>query len=213
MNLENTNEINLESLLKKSLEEKIEDTIPNFRKKNAMTEAQVEKIIGNLSFTLGITPERVLIGMMLLFLQGATSAGAPLTMSIDLGEGKILTKKNIVDACNMTAQHQYIRRIAETLSAKIGEFALKNKLPGELAYRINNRNKAETGNNLSELEMAYCSSFSQNIPNLAEVTSERLAKLLAEDYQRRFEGKRKNTSVETNKSTSRRKTPKPKRRR
>lgn len=204
----------LGDLLKLSMESKVEDVVPNFRKKNQMTDEQVENVIQTISLTLKISPERVLIGIMLLFLQGAASAGAPVTMSIDMGEGKCIEKRNITTACEMVAGHQYIRRIAETLARQIGEFAEKNKLAGELAYRINNRYKAETGNNLTDKEMAYCSSFSQSIPDLADITSEKLVKLLAEDYQRRFENKKKVSKPDINKQVQKsgKKTTKPKRR-
>ena len=196
-NTDNIN-IDLKEIIRKSLETKVEEVSPSFKKKNTLSNDQIEKIIQTIGLSLNIEPEKVLIGIYLLFLQGAASAGAPLTMSVDLGNGKYIEKKNVVNACNLVTQHTYIRRIAETLAREIGNFAYKNKLVGELAYRINNKFKAETGNNLTELEMAYCSSFSQVIPDLSEVVSDRLAKLLAEDYQKRFEFKKKSVKSESN---------------
>lgn len=190
----NDNYFVLEDILEISKNAKVEEIAPNFRKKNLLTQEQISKIVQTISTNLEISPERALIAMYLLFLQGAASAGAPITMSVDLHNGKCVEKRNIINACKMVTEHQYIRRIAETLALEIGEFACNNRLAGELAYRINNRVKAETGTNLTEREMAFCSSFSQAIPNLAEVSSERLAKLLAEDYQKRFEGKKKNNN-------------------
>lgn len=210
MNNINTNTSTLENLLKITLERKIEEVVPNFRKKTFMTSEEIERIIQTISVTTGIKSDRVLIGIMLLFLQGAASAGSPPTLSVELEDGKSLTKKDIIAACIMVAKHQYIRRIAESLAKEIGQFAEKNKLHGELAHRINNRFKAETGSNLSDIELSYCSSFSQSIPNLAEITSERLAKLLAEDYQKRFENKKK-TNLEEKKAFKK-KSAKPKRR-
>lgn len=191
------NVIKLDDLFKESLKLTIDKILPDYKKKNVMTRDQVEKIIESIKVSLEVTPDKVLIGMMLLFLQGAASAGTPLTMSVDLGNNKFIEKRNIVNACTLITGHPYIRRIAETLAIEIGSFAYRNKLSGELANRINTRYKAETGNNLSDLEMAYCSSFSQTIPNLSEITkSENLSRLLAEDYQKRFENKKKtNTNV------------------
>ncbi len=183
--------IELEELLKTSINKRVEEVSPNFRKKNILTEEQLEKIIQTLSINLSVSHEKALIGMILLFLQGATSEGAPMTMSIDLGEGKSIEKRSVINACSASTGHQYIRRIAETLAKEIGEFAYKNRLAGELAYRINNRLKAESGECLNEREMAFCSSFSQVLPNLSELGSERLTRLLAEDYHRRFDTKRK----------------------
>lgn len=182
---------NFENLIKDSIKKKVEEIAPNFRKKNILCNEQLEKIIQILSVNLEISQDKALIGTILLFLQGAASAGAPLTMSIDLGGGKFIEKRNIITACSGAAGHQYIRRIAEALAIEIGEFAYNNNLAGELAYRINSRLMAETGESLNEREMAFCSSFSQAIPNLSEISSERLTRLLAEDYQKRFESTRK----------------------
>lgn len=186
-----TQEVTLDELLKMSIEEKIEDTIPNFRTKNKITKQQIEDIIKTISRSLKIPDNKVLIGMMLLFLQGAASAGAPVTMSVDLGDGKCLEKRNIMLACATIAGHSYIRRIAEALAIEIGQFAENNRLAGELAYRINTKVKATGDIPLNEKELAYCSSFSQCIPELEKYSSERLVQLLSEDYQKRFENKKK----------------------
>lgn len=204
MNTTKENSFNLEEIINKSMQNKVEDIAPNFRRKNTLSKEQIEKIIQTISLNLELSPERVLIGMNLLFLQGAASAGAPVTMSIELGDGKCMEKRNIMTACNVVTGNIYIRRIAETLAKEIGEFAYTNKLAGELAYRINNKLKADTGESLNEKEMAYCSSFSQVIPDLSERTSERLSRLLAEDYQKRFENRKKqkpenNTNTKQNK--------------
>jgi len=189
-------EVNLNEIIKATMNKRVEDVAPNFRRKNVLTEEQIEKIIRTISINLEIDPEKVLIGMILLFLQGAASAAAPVTMSVELGNGKFIEKRNIVNACNVVTGHIFIRRIAETLALQIGNFAYQNKLAGELGYRINNKLKADTGESLNEKEMAFCSSFSQVIPDLSDITSERLAKLLAADYQRRFENKKKQTKID-----------------
>lgn len=194
MNINDNISFNLEDVIKKSKQIKVEEVAPNFRKKNLLSREQIGKIVQAIGTHLDISPDRVLISMYLLFLQGAASAGAPITMGVDLENGKCVEKRNIINACNLVMEHQYIRRIAETLALDIGEFAYNNNLAGELAYRINNKFKAETGTSLTEREMAFCSSFSQAIPNLAEISSERLAKLLAEDYQKRFENKKRSSA-------------------
>lgn len=178
-------------MFKKAMEQDIDDIAPNFRRKTTLSEEQINKIVQTISLNLGITEDRVIIGITLLFLQGAASAATPVSMSTDLGEGKCLEKRNIIDACNLVTGHKFIRRIAETLALNIGQFAHKNKLMGELGYRINNKYKADTGDSLNEKELAYCSSFSQTIPDLSVLVSERLSRLLAEDYQKRFENKKR----------------------
>lgn len=194
--------ISFEESLKISQVTKVEDVAPNFRKKNNISNEHLEKIVQTIGINLEISTERVLAGMFCLFLQGASSAGAPLTMSVDLGNGKCMEKRNIVNACVAIVGHPFIRRIAETLAYEIGTFAFNNKLYGELANRINNKLKAESGENLTELEMAFCSSFSQSIVNLAEVTSERLSRKLTEDYLNRFENKKKSIKTDNVMSTN-----------
>lgn len=183
-------------MIEGALEQKVDDISPNYRKKIKMSDEQVQKIIESISLTLGINDsKKVLVGVMLLFLQGAASEGTPVTLSVQIGE-KTLEKRNIIQACEYIERHKYIRRIAETLAPIIGEFAYRNKLSGEFAQRINNKLKAESGETLTEREMAFCSSFSQTIPNLEELTSSRLVKLLAEDYSRRFDNKKKEIRLE-----------------
>lgn len=192
-------QVGLLQLLDQATNTKVEEIAPDFRRKNNISDEQLEKIIKIIQTHLGMKrTTQVIVGMNLLFLQGAASAGAPITMSVNLGEGICMEKRNIVDACNTVTGHKFIRRIAETLAPQIGRFAYNNKLVGELGYRINNKLKAEKGESLSELELAYCSSFSQVIPNLNEITSERLSKLLAEDYQIRFEKQKKSKPAEGN---------------
>lgn len=188
------NENTISQLYENAMEQNIDVVAPNFRRKTKISEEQIKKIIKSISFSLDISEETAVIGMTLLFLQGAASASTPTSMYVELGGGKYMEKRNIIDACVLVTNHKFIRRIAETLAPQIGNFAYKNKLMGELGYRVNNKFKAETGESLTELELAYCSSFSQTIPNLSELVSDRLVKLLAADYQKRFENKRKSNS-------------------
>jgi hypothetical protein len=76
--------------------------------------------------------------------------------------------------------------MAEAMALHIGKYAEKNGLRGELAQRIETAHKAETGESLNAKELAWLSSFSQTLPNLNELSSDRAAKLLAADYNARF---------------------------
>lgn len=204
----NTNEkkplTSLNELIEATKLEDVDKIAPKFRKKNTMSDEQLEKIVQIIALNLDIDPKTALIGMILLFLQGAASAGTPPTMSVEIGN-IVMEKRHIMNACFNVTGHQFIRRIAESMAETIGLFAYKNHLAGELAYRINNKLKAENGTSLTEMEMAFCSSFSQAIPNL-ENKSERLAKLLAEDYQKRFENKKKSDKSINNNSIKAKKT-------
>lgn len=186
----------LQGIINKALELKVDDVAPTYRKKLKMSEEKVQKIIESIMTSLGINEtQTVLIGIILLFLQGAASEGTPLTLSVQIGE-KTIEKRNIITACEFIEGHKYIRRIAEAIALTIGDFADKNNLTGEFAQRINNKLKAESGETLTPREMAFCSSFSQSIPNLEEITTPRLVKLLAEDYSRRFDNKKKENKPE-----------------
>lgn len=192
------NNVDLDNLKQKIKEINVLEVIPN-SSRNKISNEDISKIIKTISETLSIEPELVFLGIMYLFLQGAASAGTPLSLSVDLGNGKCLEKKNIINACNLVCNHGFIRRIAEALASDIGQFAYENNYKGEIANRINNRCKTESGSGLTDIEMAYCSSFSQSITNLNEITgSPKLARLLAEDYAKRFESKTNNKNKNPN---------------
>ena len=163
---------------------------PSF-KKEILTNEEINKILEIISENLGIEKQESLIGIILLLLKGAANNGAPLNMSIDLKKGKSVTKQDLIKAYLKVTGNKYLRRLAESLAINIGEFAEHFCLSGELAQRINTTLKSQTGETLSLKEMAWCSSFSQNIPDLGKRSSERLVKLLAEDYKQRFEYKKK----------------------
>lgn len=93
----------------------------------------------------------------------------------------------MISAYQYVVGNVYIRRLAEALAVEIGNFAEKNSLKGDLCQRIEIKLKSETGESLTKTEQAWCSSFNQNIDDLAERSSQRLVKLLAYDYNKRFE--------------------------
>lgn len=181
---------NLEKLTESIKLEKFEDIAPNY-KKGALSSEDIDTIIDKVAADIGSTREEALIGIMLLMLRGAASGGTPQNLSVELRNGKTMAKRNIMGAYVSVTGNNYIRRLAESLATSIGVFAEHFGLQGELAQRINTLLKAETGETLSAKEIAWCSSFSQNIPDLASRSTERLVKLLAEDYKRRFDNKKK----------------------
>lgn len=187
------------NIFEEALKEKVEIFAPNY-KKAKISDEQIIKIMECISKELDVPIQRVIAGTYLLFLQGAASASSPDSMSVPLTEEAKLDKRTLVQTCLYITKHQYIRRIAEAKAAEIGRFAEINKLQGELAQRINNKYMAETGLTLSDKELAYCSSFSQSIPNLEEITSSRLSKLLAEDYTRRFDKNKRDPQRKENRN-------------
>jgi hypothetical protein len=91
----------------------------------------------------------------------------------------------------MITGNKYLRRMAEAMAVQISQYAEKNGLYGDLGKRIQTRLRAATGESLTPKELAWCSSFCQDLPDLATFASERVAKLLAEDYDSRFARKTK----------------------
>ena len=167
---------------------------PNFRK-GTISEREKTAIIEKVSVDIGVSKSDALAGIMLLMLKGAASNGTPNTLSVDLRGGKTLAKRIVSGAYLLVTGNNYIRRLAESLAIEIGEFAERYSLNGELSQRINTALKAEAGEVLTAKENAWCSSFSQNIPDLASRSSERLVRLLAEDYKKRFDNKKKDVKV------------------
>lgn len=182
-------EQNLNNLLDSALEIDLRKIVPEI-KKESLTDAEVKKILSLITDELEITEEQTLIGIMYLFLKGMASSGTPPSLSLDIKEGKTITKRNVMAAYQYTTGNTYLRRLAETLAIPIGRFAEKNNLKGELAQRINTQLKADKGESLTSQEMAWCSSFSQSIPNLTMYTTDRVDHLLAQDYRKRFELKK-----------------------
>jgi hypothetical protein len=176
----------------------IQTIAPDF-KKGAISDEQMETIIENISTSIGTTKLNALVGTICLFLKGGASNGTPQNLEVVLSDGTILAKRNVLGAYFSTCGNQFLRRLAEKLAIEIGEFAEAHSLNGELAPRINTLLKAETGEVLTAKEAAWCSSFSQNIPDLAVRSSERVVRLLAEDYRKRFENKSKNKKKEQTK--------------
>lgn len=185
----------LDNLTKEIFKENLDVIAPNFRK-GILSNEEIDKILKIISFDIGVDKSEALVGTILLMLKGAASTGTPDTLSVDLKNGKKITKKNVKGAYFSVTGNNYIRRLAEGLAIQIGNFAEHFQLNGELAQRINTMLKAQTGETLTAKEMAWCSSFSQNIPDLASRGSDRLVKLLAEDYKKRFENKKRGSISE-----------------
>lgn len=181
---------NIEELMQTIKGESLEKISPTY-KKGALSSEEISQIITKIAVELGITEKEALAGTIMLMLKGAASTGTPHSLAVELSNGKVIAKRNILGAYLIVTGNNYLRRLAEALAVQIGEFAEHFGLQGELAQRINTLLKAEAGETLSAKEMAWCSSFSQNLPDLAKRSSERLVRLLAEDYKKRFDNKRK----------------------
>lgn len=158
---------------------------PDF-KKGAITQDQLNKVFEVLSSTFGIPKPLAVVAVILLFLKGAAS-GTPPTLSVTVGNAYDIAKRDLLNAYTLVTNNKFLRRMAEAMALQIGQYAEKNGLRGELAQKIETAHKAETGEGLTAKELAWCSSFNQHLDNLPQLSSERVAKLLAADYTKRFE--------------------------
>jgi len=162
----------------------IDSVSPDFKRTN-LSEDQVTKVIDYLASNFQLKREQVLVGIILLFLKGAANNSTPVTLSVDV-DGKEISKRDLQNAYGLVTSNAYLRRLAEALAIEIGTYAELNGLKGELAQRVETSLRAEKGETLSFKELAWCSSFSQQLPDLAQRASDRLCVLLAADYSKRF---------------------------
>lgn len=179
----------LASITTDALATPVEQVSPDF-KKSSITDNQIEKIVQTLATNFNAQPKDVVVALILLFLKGAASDGTPPTLSVEV-TNKTFTKRDLISSYQLVTGNNYIRRLAEAMASTIGTYAEANGLRGELATRIETQYRGETGETLSHKELAWCSSFSQSLPDLTERSSERLVKLLAADYNKRFSANKK----------------------
>ncbi len=164
-------------------------------KKELISEDQIVAFIRNLANTHGISDAEAFVAISLLFLKGACNSSAPRQMSVDIivsdSPNPInITKYDIEYSCHQVTGNTYLRRFAEAMSKEISLYAQKEKLTGDLAIRLNNLAISKGGAPLSSVELAWASSFCQNRVDLSQLAGERIATLLAEDFQKRFGNKK-----------------------
>lgn len=160
-------------------------TVAPKSKEDAMSPEQVNEVIKVFATSCRIPIAAGFVAMALLMLKGAANAGTPESMYVEVCKLAI-TKGDLLLAYEKVTGNRHIRRLAEAAAVQISRYAEQYGLDGDLAKRLNTRLRADTGENLSPKEMAWANSFCQNVPNLGELSSERLCKLLAEDFNSRF---------------------------
>ena len=176
---------------------------------HTVSPSEIQDFLKNLSDSHGIAQSEAFIAFALLSLKGACNASAPNDMSVDIvTESKDIvqiTKYDISYACHRVTGNQYTRRLAQAMAIPISQYAEKNNLNGDLAQKLNNMALANGENPLNTKEKSWASSFCQGVSNLETRSSERIPKLLAEDYQKRFGKKKAPTAKEKKESLTPRK--------
>lgn len=195
----------------------IAEIAPSLSSQTKLSVPEVKAILSRLGNMVGLTPNRAFAAVALLFLKGAASTGAPSTMSVDVadpdGTDVTVTKDDLLFCYKAITKNGFLRRLAETLSVEISQFAQDFGLSGELSAKIEARLLSENKEALSATERAWCSSFCQNIVDLNKrAKSERLAALLSRDYLERFQkakgGGSKSSGSQSGKSKEKPKEPK-----
>lgn len=150
----------------------------------------LSEIITRVAVDMKVDTYLALVAIYLLLLKGAANVKAPTSMEVKVlneeGNPISLSKLDLMSAYRRVTGNTYLRRLAETLTVEISQYAKANNLRGELATRINNK-LLSTGNpRLNDKEIAWASSFCQGLTNLAQLSTEKLPGLLAKDYTSRF---------------------------
>lgn len=171
--------------------------------KEVITEEQIVQFVMTIANTHGITDQQAFIAITLLFLKGACNSSAPKQMAVDItvndqSNPVNITKYDIEYACHTITGNTYLRRFAQAMSKEISEYAANNNLNGDLAIRLNNLALSKGGPPLNSVEKAWANSFCQNRTDISSYAGDRLASLLAEDFQKRF-GNKKDKKSSSNK--------------
>jgi len=203
-----TNLPDLNQIVSEAIKTPVTQISPELAKETISPE-QCSQFVRTLGSTHGLTDAQAFIAISLLFLKGACNQNAPKTMGVDIHVGDprpiVITKYDIEYACYTVTNNILLRRFAQAMAPQISEYAEQNNLSGDLAIRLNTLAMSKGGPPLNSKEKAWASSFCQCIFDLASVTGDRLPTLLAEDFQKRFGGKKK----ESNKNVSKTGVPTP----
>jgi hypothetical protein len=171
----------------------IKDVAPNLVKE-AVTKEQCEQFLIKLGESHGLSTPLAFIAFALLCLKGACNKSSPKEMQVDIhtGEGSPIniTKYDLEHICFQLTGNFFLRRFAQAMAPEISAYAEKHNLNGDLAIRINNLALANGGPPLNSREKSWANSFCQSVSDLSDYAGERLPSLLAEDFQKRFGGKK-----------------------
>lgn len=188
-----TNSFDFQSVVEKANAIPVASISPEIAKDTISVE-QCAEFIKTVANTHGLTDAQAFVAITLLVLKGACNSAAPKQMSVDIsvddGATVNITKYDIEYACHLVTGNTFLRRFAQAMAPQISHYAELNNLNGDLAIRLNNLALAKGGPPLNSKEKAWASSFCQNLPDLASHTGDRLPTLLAEDFQKRFGGKK-----------------------
>jgi hypothetical protein len=197
--------------LEKAISLNTRDCAPQEINNGALTEGQAHNIATHLGKANGLDTHLAYIAIFLLILKGAANSGTPESLEITILDHErnpvTIKKYDLMYSYYSITGNKFIRRLAEQLAIPIGMYAEKNGLSGDICEKINNKTMRNMDPTLryplTLKERAWASSFSQKIPGLEKLASERLPLLLALDYGERF------TDVKRRRPPVKREDPKP----
>lgn len=183
-----TKKSNLSNIVNDALNTPIKEMALNQEQEN-MSQDQAEEIITKLADLHNLLPATAFAAIAILFLNGASNKGAPLSMHVKVltkeGTEKNITKDDILHIYSTVTGNKYLRRLAQALATEISQFAEKNNLDGDLAKTIEPAIMQDEDLPLSAQERAWASSFNQNNKKALELCP-RVVSYLARDYHKRF---------------------------
>jgi hypothetical protein len=162
--------------------------------REVISEEECSQFIKIISDSHGLTPAEAFVAIALLFLKGACNQSAPNQMEVNIlasdGQTVNITKYDIEYACHTVTGNVFLRRFATAMAVEVSKYAETHKLNGDLAIRLNNLAIAKGGLPLNSKERSWANSFCQNLSDISSYAGDRLPALLAEDFEKRFSGKK-----------------------
>lgn len=130
----------------------IAQVAPDEVKGNKIPDDIIHDIITNLADSYGTTAPFAYVAVLILFLKGAfpfllrrkrgENAGCSDTTEakiIDSGSEIVIRKRDLMYNYQKVTSKKYLRRLAESLAVRIGQYAERNDRDGDIANKINNR--------------------------------------------------------------------------
>jgi len=160
------------------------DVVPEFRfKKEPLGVGNAHLVLQKLAHNLNLDERSAFKAFAKICLVGgaASTAQADLYVEMTDNEGKVVkvTKGDLLTAINEVTSSSKLRQLAIIFAREIGLFAEKAQLSGALVWKAENK-LFQWGDPkaLTAQEKAWLSYFSENLTDLAVLSSERVVRLL-----------------------------------
>jgi len=167
-----------------------------------VTDQEVQTIVENVRTGYGVSYRTSLNGICEIIRRGMSAKGAPPSSCVEIycpdeGTAAIFTKRDVDRSVELVCKgRRSLRDLAKKLAPFIVRTGLRRQMvnpsldmSGDLAKKINNRLVVRQEESLTSSERVGCASYAQDIVGLDKLcSSNRLARLLAEDLELRKKG-------------------------